>query len=86
MITGLPKQLVETIVAGERLAETPMGLKKGQSLSEAKGWKEMVDGVSPDRAPVVALMLENYRQWVNNLDETTKVLQVGNFDCLGMVA
>jgi len=80
MLSGLPQQLVETIVRGERLAETSMGLKKGQSLGEAKGWKEMVQGVAPSKAPMVALMLENYKEMVNQMDETTKVLQVGNFD------
>ena len=80
MITGLPQQLQETLVLGERLATTGMGIKKGQSLSEAKGWKEFCTGLQADKAVMVALMLENYKNYVKGLDETTKVLQVGNFD------
>jgi hypothetical protein len=80
MITGLPQQLQETLVRGERLATTSMGIKKGQSLSEAKGWKEFCNGLQPEKAIMVAIMLENYKNYVKSLDETTKVLQVGNFD------
>ena len=83
---GLPKQLQETIVRGERLATTPMGIKRGQSLSEAKGWKEMVHGLDEAKATFVALMLENYKEYVTGLDETSRVLQVGNFDCLRKAA
>ncbi len=80
MITGLPSQLKETLVQGERLATTPLGIKRGQKLSEAKGWKEFCEGLDDERATMVALMLENYKNYVKGLDETTKVLQVGNFD------
>jgi hypothetical protein len=78
MISALPNQLRETMVLGERLAGASMGIKSGQSLMEAKGWKEMVEGSK--NAAFCALMLESYKQYLGTLDETTKALQVGNFD------
>jgi len=78
MISALPTQLRDTMVRGEQLAESSLGIGAGGSLCEAKGWKEMVEGVQ--NAPFCALMLESYKQYLSTLDETTKALQVGNFD------
>jgi hypothetical protein len=80
MNEAFKKEYLENLVLAERLAETPMGVAKGHSLLEAKGWKEFVDDLPPARAPFAAMMLENYRRYVCGLDETTKALQVGNFD------
>jgi len=77
---NLMQQFQESLVRGGELAESKMNLKKGQSLHEAHGWREMLEGVDREKAPMVALMLENYRQHYKSLDETTRVLQVGNFD------
>lgn len=75
------KQLAETLAKGYELAETSMGIRANQSLTEAAGWKEMVEGISdPARAAVTALLLENYRSYRGGLDEATTTLQVGNFD------
>ena len=73
--------LAETIARGYALADTSMGLKRNQTLAEAKGWKEMVKDISdPRKAITTALLLENYRKYRAGLDETTSTLQVGNFD------
>lgn len=78
MIGAIPKQLRDTLRRGEELAESAMGITSKQSLVEAQGWKEMVEGVA--NAPFVALMLESYKDYLGTLDETTRSLQVGNFD------
>lgn len=75
------KQLAELFAKGSRLAETPMGVTEKQPLTEAKGWKEMLEGIEDEsRKPFVALMLENYKEYRMGLDETTTTLQVGNYD------
>jgi len=84
MISAIPSELRRTMQRGQTLCESSMGIKKGQSLTEAKGWKEMVKGMK--NAPFTALMLESYREYLTTLDETTRALQVGNFDCLGVAA
>lgn len=78
-------QLAETFRRGIQLANTPTGVSKGQSLLEnAKGWKELVEGIPEEKKPFVALMLENYRhrrrQMSKNLGEAVTSLQVGTFD------
>jgi hypothetical protein len=74
-------QLAKLFEKGARLAETPMGITESQSLTEATGWKEMLEGIEDEsRKPFVALMLENYKEYRQGLDETTTTLQVGNYD------
>ena len=80
-MNNMPMQLAETLQRGVTLSETGMGIKKGQPLIEATGWKEMVEGIrDPMKKAFVALMLENYKTYRRSLDETTSTLQVGNYD------
>ena len=73
--------LAETLARGYKLAESSMGIRSDQPLTEAKGWKEMVEGIdNPERAATTALLLDNYRKYRAGLDEATTTLQVGNFD------
>jgi hypothetical protein len=75
------RQLARTIARGLQLAEAPMQVTSKQSLLEAKGWKEMVEGIKSDtKKAFVTLMLENYRLSRMDLDEATTTMQVGNFD------
>lgn len=76
------KELAETIASGLKLSRTPMGLTtKNQSLIEATGWKEMVEGIRDDgKRAFVTLMLENYRQYRKTLDEATTTLSIGSYD------
>jgi hypothetical protein len=73
----------------ERLVETSMGVTKGQSLTEAKGWKEIVEGIVGDeRKAFVAMMLENNKQILVDrkqgiLSEDTQAVQVGNWEKFG---
>ena len=73
--------LGKNIAKGLRLARTPLGVGKGGSLTEAKGFKEMVEGISdPLRQATTALLLENYREYRSTLDEATSTLQIGSYD------
>lgn len=73
--------LAKSIERGYRLANTPMGVSGNQSLTEAKGWKEIVEGIHCDEKRArTALILENYRTYRSELDETSTTLSVGNFD------
>lgn len=74
-------QLAKTLERGYRLANTPLGIKANQPLTEAKGWKEVVEGIKDDEKRArTALLLENYKQYRQELDETSTTLSVGNFD------
>lgn len=74
-------KLAENLVRGYELANSTMGITKDQSLCEASGWQEMVEDIGcPEKAAITALMLENYKQYRQGLDETSTTLQVGNFD------
>jgi hypothetical protein len=76
-----PTALASSIARGMQLANTPLGVKASQPLTEAKGWKEIVGGISdPVRQATTALMLENYKNYRNSLDESTSSINVGNFD------
>lgn len=75
------QQLAETYIRGHRLAEAGMGITSKQSLTEAKGWKEMVESIrDPQKRAFTAIMLENYRKYRSGLDEATSTLQIGNYD------
>jgi hypothetical protein len=74
-------QLAKVIAKGMELARKPMGIKANQSLTEAVGWKEIVQDIKdPIKQATTAMMLENYKTYRNGLDEATSTLQVGNFD------
>ena len=67
-----------------------MGIKRGESLLNAKGWKEIVEGIhDDDRKMFVAAMLENNRRMINDrkagglLSEDTQALQIGNWEKFG---
>jgi len=79
------KKMAQVIARGMRLAETDIGIKSTQSLREAKGWKQMVEGISdPMKRAFTANMLENYREQMDTqtrmLGETSTTIQVGNWD------
>ena len=74
-------KLGKNISRGFSLARTPLGVGKGGSLNEAKGFKELVEGITdPLRQATTALMLENYREYRASLDEATSTLQIGSYD------
>lgn len=73
--------LGKNIAKGLRLARTPLGVGRGGSLTEAKGFKELVEGIAdPIRQATTALMLENYREYRTTLDEATSTLSIGSYD------
>jgi len=85
-----PKDIRNRIQLWESLCETPMGIKRGDSLLEAKGWKEIVQDIrSDERKMFVAAMLENNRQMIQErkagglLSEDTQALQIGNWEKFG---
>ena len=70
----------------ERLVETSWGLKKGQSILEAKGWKEVVGPIagSDEKKMFVAAMLENARTFAtDNLNEDSQTVNVGSWEKFG---
>lgn len=74
-------QLAKVIARGMELARKPLGIKANQPLTEAQGWKEIVQDISdPVKQATTAIMLENYKQYRNGLDEATSTMQIGNFD------
>jgi hypothetical protein len=56
--------------------ESTMAL--GSQLATGK-WAEYVDGLEGSTRDITALLLENEAQYLDNLDETTKVVNIGNF-------
>ena len=74
-------QLAKVIARGMELARTPLGITAKQPLTEAKGWKEIVSDIKdPIKQATTAIILENYRNYRNGLDEATSTMQIGNFD------
>ena len=86
MAYDFPKELRERAVQGQKLITESLGIKKGDSLVNAKGWKELVAGLPEEKAIFVASQCENYKNWLKDLkaiDETTAAVQVGNFEKFG---
>ena len=52
----------------------------GLRLSESRRWKPFVESI-PDafRRVSTAIVLENTRQYINNMSETTRAIQIGDF-------
>ena len=69
----------------EKLVETSWGLKKGQSLLQAQGWKEVVKDIKGDeRKMFCASMLENARVFAtDNLSEDSQTINVGAWEKFG---
>jgi len=85
-----PTEVRQRQVFIEKLCETPMGVKKGDSLTEAKGWKEIVEHIVGDeRKALVAMMLENNKTLILQkkqgglLTEDTQSIQIGNWEKFG---
>ena len=81
------RKLTETLVRGIKLAETSMGIGSKGNVMEAKGWKELVEGIDDDYAKAFAAnMLENYRQaFVGGmLEENTTSTSIGTWDKFAM--
>ena len=69
----------------EKLIETPWGLKKGQSILEARGWKEIVAAIPGDEKKIfVAAMLENARVFAKDaINEDSQTINVGAWEKFG---
>jgi len=52
---------------------------KGEMLAESK-WAPLVKGLEGLDKAHTAVLLENTARWVNSIDETTRAVNVGNFD------
>jgi hypothetical protein len=52
---------------------------KGEVLSEGK-WKNYVEGLKGTDRPFTAILLENTARWMASLEETSRAVNVGNFD------
>lgn len=76
--------LTENMARGVRLAKTPLGVGSKGSLLEAKGYKELVEGIGCDmKRATTALLLDNYRKYrarLGRLDEASTTLQIGSYD------
>jgi hypothetical protein len=86
----LPQDVRARQMMVEKLVETPMGVTKGTSLTEAKGWKEIVEHIVGDeRKQLVAMMLENNKNMLVSkkqgglLAEDSQSIQVGNWEKFG---
>ena len=75
-------RFTETLEWGYRLAETPCGIDKNSEggLWNAKGWKEMVEHMAPEKQAYAALMLENCRKKFARMNESTRTSSLGTFD------
>lgn len=51
----------------------------GESLANGR-WKRYCEGLTGTDRSFTAVLLENLRQFISTMDETTRVLQIGNFD------
>lgn len=63
----------------ESLAIYESRVAKGDKLAKGK-WEKYVKGLNAQDAVGTALMLENTQQWMGELDETVRAVNVGNFD------
>jgi hypothetical protein len=64
------------VSSSKSLAESTLAF--GAQLAAGK-WAEYVDGLEGSTRDITALLLENEAQYLDNLDETTKVVNIGNF-------
>jgi hypothetical protein len=62
--------------ASKSMFESTMAL--GSQLANTK-WADYVEGLEGSTRDITALLLENEAQYLDNLDETTKVVNIGNF-------
>ena len=70
--------LNETGMNGELMLEQVRHL--GDSLSESRLWKPFVEDIENDfQRRSTAIVLENTRRYLENLDETTKAISIGDF-------
>lgn len=72
----------EVIEWGHHLANTSVGLEESnpRGLWEAKGWKEMVEHMSPEKQVYAAILMENARRKFGRMDEVTMTQNLGTFD------
>lgn len=74
-------QLAKVLSRGIELSNKSIGIKSTQPLTEAQGWKEIVQDIKdPMKRATTAIILENYKNYRLGLDEATSTLQIGNFD------
>lgn len=85
-----PKEIRKQQELIEKLVETPLGVGSGDSLLEAKGWKEIVEEIPGDeRKGFVAIALENMRGALAEakegrfLFEDSQSINVGNWEKFG---
>jgi len=63
-------------------------LDYGRVLAESQKWEGFVDGIDEDVVRFqTAILLENMDRFLTNMDESTKIANIGNFDkfALGMI-
>lgn len=79
---GEMTRFTDVLEWGTALAETSVGIdpKAGQTLWEARGWKEFVDGMPDSKKAITAIMLENCRQKFGQMNEATRTSNLGTFD------
>jgi len=67
---------------GAHLARTPVGVEEGdpKGLWKAKGWKDLVEHMAPEKQAYAAVLLENARRKFGRLDEVTRTQNLGTFD------
>lgn len=86
MITGLQEveaQQREMLSEGQRLAENHNLVLFEDSDGKKRTMAEMLEGVPSDQPMLrskTALMLENTRKYFSSLDETTKLINIGDFE------
>ena len=77
---GRVNQFAEILEWGTVLANTSLGIAKGGSLWEAKGWKEYVGHMPEYKQATAAIMLENCRDLFGRMNESTRTTSLGTFD------
>jgi hypothetical protein len=67
---------------GAHLARTAVGVNEDdpRGLWNAKGWKDLVEHMPPEKQPYAAILLENARRKFGRLDEVTRTQNLGTFD------
>ena len=77
---GRVNQFAEILEWGDALAKADIGIAKGGSLWEAKGWKQYVSHLPEYKQATTAIMLENCRDMFGRLNESTRTSSLGTFD------
>lgn len=79
---GEMTRFTDVLEWGSALADTSVGIdpSRGQSLWEARGWKEFVKDMPEHKRILTAIMLENCRSKFGPMGEATRTANLGTFD------